>query len=45
MCYSRNNLHSRNTGNNSEYYEKVIKELKEQCQARNEVFEHDVKQK
>ena len=29
---------------NSEYYEKVIKELKESCQALNEVFEYDVKQ-
>ena len=29
---------------NSEYYEKVIKELKERCQARDEVFEYDVKQ-
>ena len=28
---------------NSEYYEKVIKELKEPCQARAEVFEYDVK--
>ena len=28
---------------NSEYYEKVIKELKERCQARDEVFEYDVK--
>ena len=27
---------------NSEYYEKVIKELKERCQARDEVFEYDV---
>ena len=25
-------------------YEKVIKELKERCQARDEVFEYDVKQ-
>ena len=29
---------------NSEYYEKVIKELKEQCQARDQVFEYDLKQ-
>ena len=29
---------------NCEYYEKVIKELKEPCQARAEVFEYDVKQ-
>ena len=29
---------------NSEYYEKVIQELKERCQARDEVFECDVKQ-
>ena len=28
---------------NSEYCEKVIKELKERCQARDEVFEYDVK--
>ena len=28
---------------NSEYYEKVIKELRERCQARDEVFEYDVK--
>ena len=28
---------------NSEYYEKVIKKLKEQCQARDEVFEYDAK--
>ena len=31
-------------GKNSEYYEKVIKELKERCRARDEVFEYDVKQ-
>ena len=29
---------------NSEYYEKVIKELKGRCHARDEVFEYDVKQ-
>ena len=29
---------------NSEYYEKVIKELKERYQAHDEVFEYDVKQ-
>ena len=29
---------------NSEYYEKVIKELKERCQARDEVFKYDMKQ-
>ena len=29
---------------NSEYYEKVFKELKERCQARDHVFEYDVKQ-
>ena len=29
---------------NSEYYEKVIKELKGRCYARDEVFEYDVKQ-
>ena len=28
----------------SEYYERVIRELKERCQARDEVFEYDVKQ-
>ena len=28
---------------NSEYYEKVIKELRKRCQARDEVFEYDVK--
>ena len=29
---------------NSEHYENVIKVLKERCQARDEVFEYDVKQ-
>ena len=29
---------------NSKYYEKVVIELKEKCQARNELFEYDVKQ-
>ena len=29
---------------NSEFYEKVIKELKEQCQAGDEEFEYDAKQ-
>ena len=29
---------------NSKYYKKVIKELKELCQAHDEVFEYDVKQ-
>ena len=29
---------------NSEFYEKVIKELKERCQACDEVFEYDAKQ-
>ena len=28
----------------SKYYKKVIKALKERCQARDEVFEYDVKQ-
>ena len=29
---------------NSEYYDKVIKELKELCQARDQMFEYDAKQ-